>query len=295
MNKSEQLGYMTQFPVKKDVASWRQEEIKIHGNELKTVHFTDSKPNMFFLQNPNDVHLLLGITKMPSENSYEMRIEANNSITFGRPVPTTTINFLNPSNKDVTITLFSVYDKFDITVLQNSFFNYSVMRETAFDGIIKGFSNGVSLPSGNNVIGKVEVEELPEGENVIGKVGLTEETEKDIDDLVTTLTAVKAELEEANKGIADFLFYERVDISSAVTVDFGSESFIPDYVNFIANDDDTHPVLVTLTLVNGNSKTFTLTKGDIFGDLKMNVKSITIAPKTSGSSVSWRCMFGKRG
>lgn len=294
MNKSEQLGYMTQFPVNKDVSSWRQEEIRISGHELKTVHFTDSKPNMFYIQNPNDVYLLLGITKMPSENGYETRIDANSSSTFGRPVPTTTINLYNPSNKSVTITLFSVYDKFDITVLQNNSFNSEIIGNIAFDGIIKGFSEGVPLPHGTNHLGIVTAQ-LAENRGMIGTVELTEEVAKNIADTVTVLNEVKTELKESNKEIVDFLYYERTNISEGLTIDFESESFVPDFINFIANDDDAHSVIVTLTLANDNEKTFSLAKGDIFGDLKISVKKMFIAPKVTDTIVSWRAMFGKRG
>ena len=288
-------GFMTQFPTKKDVASWRQEEIVIPALGLKTVHFNDTRPNMFYIQNPNDIYLLLGITKIPTENSYEWRVEKNNSRTFGRPVPTNTLHILNPVNRDITVTLFSVNSTFDISVLQNFFFDTDVMESVAFDGIIKGFSDGVGLPHGNNYIGKVGLEALPEGTNKIGVVSLTDETEEKLTNLLSVLCDVRTGMTESNKKFVDFLFFERESVTEAVEVDFGSESFKPDFISFISNDDDNSNMVVTLTLVNGVSKTFTLAKGDIFGDIKADVAKVKIAPKNTGAVISWRAMFGKRG
>lgn len=296
MSKQNEMGgFMTQFPVKKDVATWRQEEITVPALGLKTVMFSDTRPNMFYIQNTNDIHLFLGITKIPNENSYEWRVEKNNSRTFGRPVPTNTLHILNPANKDITVTLFSVNAAFDISVLQNFFFDADVISGIAFDGIIKGFGANVPLPSGTNHLGSVDINELPESNNHIGVVSLPEETTKTFTDILSVMDEVKAGLEESNKKIVDFLYYERQNINVPVEVDFSSETFIPDYISFIANDGEDYNIIVTLTLANGNSKTFTLAKGDIFGDLKMEVKSFKIAPESSNVNITWRCMFGKRG
>lgn len=294
-NRAEQTGYMTQFPVKKDVASWRQEEVKIPALGLKTITFSDTRPNMFYLQNTNDIPLFVGITKIPNENSYEWRIEKNNSRTFGRPVPTNTLHILNPANKDITVTLFSVNAPFDIAVLQSFAIDYDVFGDTSFDGIIKGFGANVPLPYGTNHLGTVTVEELPSGTKHIGEVGLESGVINTFNSLLTTMESVKKGIEESNKKVVDFLYFERESVSDAVTLDFTTMTFLPDYINFIANDDENTNLLVTLTLTNGNEKTFTLTKGDIFGDVKMEISKAVIAPKISGSSISWRAMWGKRG
>ena len=285
-NRAEQLGYIEQFPSKKSVTSWRQEEITISGNALKTITFSETSPNMFCVQNPNDVSLLIGITKIPTETSYETRIEANNTQTFGRPVPTRTVHILNPSNKEITVTLFSVLDTFDINVMKNGGSVGGSGGGVSYDGIIKGFSNGVSLPSGDNKIGIVGVD---------GKVVLDDETAQDIHTVTVLLTEVKEQLAESNKGLVDFLYYERIATSDSVTIDFQNEPFVPDYIGFIANDDETNSIAVNIVFTNGNDKSLSLVKGDIFGDMKAAIRSITISPKTDDAIISWRCMFGKRG
>lgn len=307
--KPEQMGSLTQFPTKKNVTSWRQEEITISGNALKTIHFSDTTPNMFYVQNTNDVYVLAGITKTPTETSYEYRVEKNTSMTFGRPVPTRSIHFLNPSNKDITITLFSIYDTFDINILKNTFFNMEEMGDFVYDGIIKGFSNGVSLPSGTNKIGKVGIDgaiptgnnkigkidlasPIPSGTNNIGIVSLDNESKNDIAEIKANVASIAGKVTKSD--IIDFIYYERENYNGTVTITFANEAFIPNYINFISNDEDNN-IVVTITLTNGNTKTFTLRNGDIFGEVKTEIASITIAPKTSGSAVTWRAMFGLRG
>jgi len=287
MNKSEQMGFMTQFPVKKDVASWRQEEVTLSGNELKTIHFSDTMPNMFCIQNPNDIHLLTGITKIPTLESYETRIEPNSTMTFGRPVPTRTLNILNPSNKSVTISLFSVNDKFDISILQYHKTTLEGFGDIVNDGIIKGFSDGVELPYGTNHIGIVSLDSLPSGTKTIGKVNFGDASVTLINEIINSLTDLR-------KGIIDFLSYERIATTQSVVIDFNSEPFLPDYIHYIANDGLTN-IAVSVTFVNGNTKTFTLTNGDVFGDIKASIANITITPKTTNDTISWRVLVGKRG
>lgn len=288
--KGEQLGSLTQFPTRNAVASWRQEEIKISGNALKTMYFSDTTPNMFYLQNPNDVPLLVGITKTPTQTSYEYKVEPNTSRTFGRPIPTSQLYILNTSNKDITVSLFSVNDEFNLSILQNQSISVGDINGT-FDGIIRGFSDGVSLPSGNNTLGNVNINEsLPAGNNNIGIVTFTDEVNENI----KMLADIKNELIESNKKIIDFLFFERESVSDSFTIDFSTQTFSPNCINFIANDDE-NAIIVTVNFANGNSKVFTLAQGDIFGDIKAEITSLTLAPKNASSVVSWRVMVGLRG
>lgn len=159
-NYREQLGNMpSQFRQGAVTIPWSHQEVKISGNALTTVHFDTSKPNMFMLQNPNDTAIHIGLSRIPTDRNYEFKIEANSSVTFGRPVPTDVLYLLNKGNADASVSLFSIYDKFDMSILQT--LNVDLSKSPIYDGIIKGFGNGVSLPSGDNKIGRVEQEVKP--------------------------------------------------------------------------------------------------------------------------------------
>lgn len=155
-NKREQLGFINQFPASTSNTAWEMKTLQVSGNALVTVNYDDVAPNMFLLQNPNDTVLHIGITNIPTPDSYEFKVEGNSSKTFGRPVPTNTLFILNKGNADITIQLFSVYDTFDMSVLVDNHLSIEYDR-MLYDGIITGFGSGVSLPSGTNTIGKVEI------------------------------------------------------------------------------------------------------------------------------------------
>lgn len=154
-NFREQLGNIPSQFKSGNVASWSHQEVHIPSNALVTVHFDSTKPNMFMLQNPNQTVIHVGLSRIPTVTNYEFKIEANSSATFGRPISTDVLYLLNKGNTEVSVTLFSVADTFEMSILQS--LNVDLSSTPIFDGIITGFSNGVSLPQGNNKIGSVDV------------------------------------------------------------------------------------------------------------------------------------------
>ena len=66
----------------------------------------------------------------------------------------------NTGSVTANVKLFSVNDTFDMNILKNTNVNIDGATVTVEDnGVIKGFQAGVSLPSGNNKIGKVGLED----------------------------------------------------------------------------------------------------------------------------------------
>ena len=140
-----------------NLSSWREQTVTIKAEETKEVDFNDTQPNMFILQNPNSATLKVSIDSIPRENFYEFNVDKNSVKSFGKPTGTRKIYVLNTSSSDVLIRVFSINDKFDMNVVKDLI---PSIEETTLktDGIVKGFSSGVSLPSGNNTIGTVNVE-----------------------------------------------------------------------------------------------------------------------------------------
>lgn len=191
--RNEQLGSnIRQFAVDKQEVSWRQQEVFLHGNELKTITFDDTKPNMFFIQNPSDTVIHVGISHIPTVNTYEFRVNSHNTKAFGRPIRTNRLYLLNMTNVDVSITLFSVYDKFDLNILNDIDFDFNGLMEIKSDGFLNGFSNGVELPTGNNHIGSVTVREsvLSDTLNEILNKITSHVNNTDVYDVVTTIKNV---------------------------------------------------------------------------------------------------------
>lgn len=140
----------------KGLSSWREDTITVKAKAVGTLDFMDTKPNQFVIQNENHYPVYIGIGSIPSDKKFEFRIGANTNDVFGRPTPTNKIMFYNPSDAPMVIRVFSIYQDFDILTLKNMTANIqNATVET--DGMVRGFSQGVKLPSGDNLIGKVEL------------------------------------------------------------------------------------------------------------------------------------------
>ena len=156
----EQTAPMKQFRSGESQISWRHQRVDISGRGLKTIHFMDTTPNMFMIQNPTDATLYIGITNIPTDTHYEWKVNPNTSKTFGRPIACDELFILNTTNADISINLFSVLDRFDLSLLTDMTVNLdrSIASEIKGDGIIKGFGAGVSLPAGTKHIGEVGID-----------------------------------------------------------------------------------------------------------------------------------------
>ena len=135
---------------------WETNNITIEGGEVKEISLDSSKPNMFVLQNANPVDINISLSHIPTLYNYEFQVKANTTDTFGRPSSTTKVYLFNTGSVTANVKLFSVNDTFDMNILKNTNVNIDGATVTVEDnGVIKGFQAGVSLPSGNNKIGKV--------------------------------------------------------------------------------------------------------------------------------------------
>ena len=151
----------------KNYSTWRRDDIEVRAGETKQFAFYDTKPNLFYIQNVNATDIYIGLQYLPTVDKYEFRIEQNSYDTVGRPLACQYINILNPSNNDIVVTVYSVSDVFEISILKN----YALaISELTVDSKME-FKDGVSLPTGNNLIGKVGINgSIPAGNNSIGKV-----------------------------------------------------------------------------------------------------------------------------
>lgn len=278
-NYREQGGNLpSQFRSTRNVISWKQEEIKLPGNALVTVHFDDTKPNMFMLQNPNETVLHIGITKIPTEHTYEFKIDANNSATFGRPVVTDVLYILNKANVDATVSLFSVADDFDMSILQS--LSVDLSKSPTYDGIIKGFTAGVSLPSGTNHIGNVDLTgSLPTGTNNIGKVGLTGAIPEG------TNKIGKVDVEQKPFSM---MYFDTV--TESILVELSNRSI--KHIVFLANDSE-GGVTLYLKKPDGNGCRVYLKGGEKITDIPFEISSIRVTGDAD-SEVSFRYLLAER-
>lgn len=157
-------------------SNWRRTEITCNStktdNGTTQVDFLDTKPNMFIIHNRSNIPLQCSINRPVKSKrvgtSIEYRgdfsIKANDFSVIGFPTPATKLFFMNVAPSTADITIFSIYDKFDINILKNMNVEMSDV-EVNSDGVINSFN--CSLPQGDNKIGKVEVTNLPTTDNLV--------------------------------------------------------------------------------------------------------------------------------
>ena len=142
-----------------NLSSWREDNIEIKAGEVYQLSFIDTKPNMFYVQNPNYCKLKVSISKIPTKDNYEFLINENSSEPLGRPIPTGYLYLLNTGTVTANVKVYSIADKFDMNILKNFTVQLDGVTLEASENI--GFKDGVSLPSGTNNIGVVSLESAP--------------------------------------------------------------------------------------------------------------------------------------
>lgn len=142
-----------------NTSTWREDDITVKAYETVTVPFLETTPNNFVIQNANNSELKIGISKMPTEDNYEFKVNKNTMEPISRPVGTKYLYIYNDSIVDANIKIFSVNAPFDLSVLKNMHVSVENMDVSVDDFIIGGFEKGVSLPPGSNKIGYVEIEQ----------------------------------------------------------------------------------------------------------------------------------------
>lgn len=127
------------------LSEWRANPIVIKGGEYYEQVFMDTAPNVFYLQNPYDAPIYISIGNIPTVERYEFEIKPKRADVCGRPLPTKRIYILNPSSEEMTVTLYSNYQVFDIGLLKDMYVEIDT-SQFKYDGKITGFNAGVSLP-----------------------------------------------------------------------------------------------------------------------------------------------------
>ena len=271
---------------------WETNNISIEGGEVKEISLDNSKPNMFVLQNANPVDINISLSHIPTLYNYEFQVKANTTDTFGRPSSTTKVYLFNTGSVTANVKLFSVNDTFDMNILKNTNVSIDGASVTVQDnGIIKGFQAGVSLPSGTNTIGKVEL-----GNNVSNtltqiKSSLDEEKENTSQILFNSSTIIDGlmYLYESLGGnpTGDYVYKNNV---SSLTI---NSDILPKIVHFNYLFNDNCDVDIK---VNGETK-LTVLSGEQVGDLELEIpsnQSLTIVKGTTATAeetVNIRCKY----
>ena len=265
---------------------WETNNISIEGGEVKEISLDNSKPNMFVLQNANPVDINISLSHIPTLYNYEFQVKANTTDTFGRPSSTTKVYLFNTGSTTANVKLFSVNDTFDMNILKNTNVNIDGATVTVEDnGVIKGFQAGVSLPSGNNKI---------------GKVGLEDSVSNTLNSINTNLNTHKTTTSNINDNSLNIA--RVLGVSKGCTVEYKNK------VNSLnINNNDTSTKIVHFTyifndscdvdIIVGNVTKLTVMAGEQLGDLEIEIpasQNLTIVKSstaTAEDTINIRCKY----
>ena len=272
---------------------WETNNISIEGGEVKEISLDNSKPNMFVLQNANPVDINISLSHIPTLYNYEFQVKANTTDTFGRPSSTTKVYLFNTGSVTANVKLFSVNDTFDMNILKNTNVNIDGATVTVEDnGVIKGFQAGVSLPSGNNKIGKVSLEDSVS--NILNTINTNLNTHKTTTSNInsTTLstnTNIKniGRVLGINKGCT-VVYKNKV---SELTINNSNSTANIIHFSYLFNDNCDVDIKV------GSDTILTIYSGEQLGDLEIEVpanQTLTIVKSstaTAEDTVNIRCKY----
>lgn len=140
-----------------ELSSWRKHLVECKAGIVNTLNFRDTRPNVMLVMNPSNAKVMSCLDSIPTENNYDFMIKNHYARLVGRPTPTSQVYFL--SDTDVTLQVYSIYDKnFDPSWLSDfSIDNVNLTTETLqplLDALkaqsktkIAGVEDGVILPT----------------------------------------------------------------------------------------------------------------------------------------------------
>ena len=147
------------------LSTWRKDNVECKKGNVNTLWFKDTQPNIMFIQNDSDTDLFVSIDHIPTRNDYAFKVRAHNSRLVARPYKTAQLYILNDGGTDVSCTVWSIFDTFRPEMLNDFSVDKieigsatldEMISELSYDGVIRGFANGVKVPEVANIVASLE-------------------------------------------------------------------------------------------------------------------------------------------
>ena len=147
------------------LSTWRKDNVECKKGNVTTLWFKDTQPNIMFIQNDSDTDLFVSIDHIPTRNDYAFKVKAHNNRLVARPYKTAQLYILNDGGTDVSCTVWSIFDTFRPEMLNDFSVDKidlasatldEMISELSYDGVIRGFANGVKVPEIANIVASLE-------------------------------------------------------------------------------------------------------------------------------------------
>ena len=147
------------------LSTWRKDNVECKKGNVTTLWFKDTQPDIMFIQNDSDTDLFVSIDHIPTRNDYAFKVKAHNNRLVARPYKTAQLYILNDGGTDVSCTVWSIFDTFRPEMLNDFSVDKidlasatldEMISELSYDGVIRGFANGVKVPEGADIVASLE-------------------------------------------------------------------------------------------------------------------------------------------
>ena len=147
------------------LSTWRKDNVECKKGNVTTLWFKDTQPNIMFIQNDSDTDLFVSIDHIPTRNDYAFKVKAHNNRLVARPYKTAQLYILNDGGTDVSCVVWSIFDTFRPEMLNDFSVDKidigsatldEMISELSYDGVIRGFANGVKVPEVADIAASLE-------------------------------------------------------------------------------------------------------------------------------------------
>ena len=147
------------------LSTWRKDNVECKKGNVTTLWFKDTQPNIMFIQNDSETDLFVSIDHIPTRNDYAFKVKAHNNRLVARPYKTAQLYILNDGGTDVSCVVWSIFDTFRPEMLNDFSVDKidlasatldEMISELSYDGVIRGFANGVKVPEVEDIVASLE-------------------------------------------------------------------------------------------------------------------------------------------
>ena len=147
------------------LSTWRKDNVECKKGNVTTLWFKDTQPNIMFIQNDSDTDLFVSIDHIPTKNDYAFKVKAHNNRLVARPYKTAQMYILNDGGTDVSCVVWSIFDTFRPEMLNDFSVDKidlasatldEIISELSYDGVIRGFANGVKVPEIADIVASLK-------------------------------------------------------------------------------------------------------------------------------------------
>ena len=275
------------------LSTWRKDNVECKKGNVTTLWFKDTQPNIMFIQNDSDTDLFVSIDHIPSRNDYAFKVKAHNNRLVARPYKTAQIYILNDGGTDISCTVWSIFDTFRPEMLNDFSVDKidlasatldEMISELRYDGVIRGFANGVKVPEItdivsilSNLLKKNSVENIVNLYNIFNELHLISTIANSFFKEGVNVPKIDSVVKAIGKLIPVNVVYNTPTSGTSVIFTPTNSANNRIKVGFLSNDNAEKNVQIVCTKTGGSTQILTLKPNEVVNEVWfLNVTNIKI-------------------